>query len=154
LHYPTDAMDSGLPDLRIVVGAFAAVALLALAGAALLLARTYRGLKRLNVPAGAGFFTTIRLVPLGLVVALDLLDLALDVFATPIVWIVLSRLRLQGLRDIASFEALVPFTGPIPLLTIAWLAARWFDLGEPPPRGVIETERVAPGTFQPRRGGR
>ncbi len=150
-------MDSGLPDLRIVVGVFAVVAVLSLLGAAVLLAHTYRRLKRLNVPEGAGFFTTIRLVPLGLVVALDLLDLALDVFSTPIIWLILSRLRLQGLRDIASFEALVPFTGPIPTLTIAWFAARWFDLGEPPPRGprgVIETERVAPQTYQPRRGGR
>ena len=103
-------MDNGFPELGTVVAVIGAVAVLALAGAALLLARTYRGLKRLNVPEGAGFLTTVRMVPLGLVVALDLLDLGLDVLSAPIIWVILSRLRLQGLRDIASFEALVPFT--------------------------------------------
>ncbi len=145
-------MDNGFPELGTVVAVIGAVALLALAGAVLLLARLYRRLKRLNVPEGAGFFTTVRMVPLGLVVALDLLDLGLDVLSAPIIWVILSRLRLQGLREIASFEALVPFTGPIPLLTIAWFAARWLDLGEPPPRGVIETERTAGGAYQARRG--
>lgn len=147
-------MDTGLPDLSTVVGVFAGVALLALAGAGLLLARLYQRLKRLNVPEGAGFLTTIRMVPLGLVVALDLLDLALDVFSAPLIWVLLSRLRLQGLRDTASFEALIPFTGPIPLLTIAWFIARWLKLGDVPLRGLIETERVGPGTFQARRSGR
>ncbi|MCI0410728.1 MAG: hypothetical protein L0191_19570, partial [Acidobacteria bacterium] len=49
----------------------------ALAAAGFLLWRVYRGLSRLNVPAGADFLTTLRAVPLSLVVALDLLDFAL-----------------------------------------------------------------------------
>ncbi len=45
---------------------------------AVLLALVYRSLRRLEVPPDADFFTTIRLVPIGLVIALDLLDGGLD----------------------------------------------------------------------------
>lgn len=85
----------------------------------LVLALVWRKLSRIRVPANADFFTTIRAVPLGLVVGLDLLDLGLDIFATPIVWFVLSRFKLQALRNVAAVEALVPFTQPVPTLTIA-----------------------------------
>lgn len=123
----------------------------------LLLALVYRKLRRIRVPANADFFTTIRAVPLGLVVALDLLDLGLDIFATPIVWLVLSRFRLQALRNVAAVEALVPFTQPIPTLTLAWFAARALNLGDAPqpvdPR-VLETEEIGPGEYAPRAGRR
>ena len=98
--------------------------------ATLLLVYVYRRLQRLDVPENAGFFATLRLVPLALVVGLDLLDLGLDVFSAPIVWYLLRRLRLGALRNVATFEALIPFTGPIPTLTIAWFAARWFNLSD------------------------
>jgi hypothetical protein len=62
---------------------------------------------------------------------LDLLDLALDVFSAPITWIVLDRMGLRGLRDTAAVEGLLPFTGPIPLLTISWLLARTMGMGHP-----------------------
>jgi hypothetical protein len=122
---------------------------------ALLLALIYRSLRRIKVPPNADFFTTVRAVPLGLVVALDLLDLGLDVLATPIVWIVLSRFRLQALRNVAAVEALIPFTQPIPTLTVAWFAARALNLGDAPravdPR-VIETEEIGPDEYAPRPG--
>lgn len=105
----------------------------ALAAAGLLLWHVYRRLSRLKVPPGADFFTTLRAVPLTLVVALDLLDFALDFLAVPIVWVVLSRLKLERLRDVATIEALIPLTQPIPLLTLAWLAARWLKLGSEAP---------------------
>lgn len=109
----------------------------------LLLALVYRSLRRISVPPDADFFTTLRVVPLRLAVALDLLDLGLDIMATPIVWIVLSRFRLHALRNVAAVEALVPFTQPIPLLTLSWIAARMFGLGQAP-RGlqpyVIDSE--------------
>ena len=76
------------------------------------------------VPPNADFFTTVRAVPLSLVVGLDLLDLALDVFSAPIIWFILNRFGLQALRNVATVEALIPITGPIPTLTLAWLAAR------------------------------
>ena len=117
-------------DLATVVAVLAGVAALALCLATLLLVHVYRRLQRLDVPEDAGFFATLRLVPLALVVGLDLLDLGLDVFSAPIVWYLLRRLRLGALRDVATFEALIPFTGPIPTLTMAWFAARWFNLGD------------------------
>jgi hypothetical protein len=123
----------------------------------LLLALVYRRLRRIDLPPDADFFTTVRAVPLGLVVALDLLDLGLDFLSTPIVWIILSRFRLHALRNVAAVEALIPFTQPVPTLTIAWLAARMLNLGEPPravnPR-TIETDQVGPGEYVSRTGRR
>jgi hypothetical protein len=126
------------------------VLLAALLAAGVLLALLYRRLARLQVPPDAGFFTTLRAVPLGLAVALDLLDLGLDTLSAPLVWVILDRLRLGGLRDVATLEALIPFTGPLPTFTAAWCLARWLDLGDPPDPQVIETERVGPGSYRPR----
>ncbi|HEX5760439.1 MAG TPA: hypothetical protein VF121_14720 [Thermoanaerobaculia bacterium] len=137
------------PDLKTVVAVMAGVAVLALCVAFVLLVYVYRRLQRLDVPEGAGFFATLRLVPLALVVALDLLDLALDVFATPIVWVVLRRFRLHALRDVATFEALIPFTGPIPTLTLAWFAARWLDLGDRPARPAPAPRPALPRPKRP-----
>jgi hypothetical protein len=117
---------------------------------ALILARVYRKLRRIRLPPDADFFTTVRAVPLSLVVALDLLDLGLDVLSAPIIWFVLNRLGLQSLRNVASFEALIPFTGPIPILTLAWLASRVLGLGQVIDPSVIETERVGPAHYAPK----
>ena len=92
--------------------------------AAVVLALAFQRLRRIRVPADADFFTTIRAVPLALVVGLDLLDLGLDFLSAPIIWYLLNRLNLGALRNVASFEALLPFTGPIPTMTLAWFAAR------------------------------
>jgi hypothetical protein len=114
------------------------------------LAWAFQRLRRIRVPANADFFTTIRAVPLTLVAGLDLLDLALDSFSAPIIWLILNRLNLGALRNVASFEALIPFTGPIPTLTLAWFAARALKLGEPVDPNIIETERVGPHQYAPR----
>ena len=103
---------------------FLAIALICALAGAVLLALMYRKLRRLQIPAGADLLTTLRAVPFGLVVALDLLDLGLDFLAAPIVWTLLSRFNLQALRNVAAAEALIPFTQPVPTLTIAWCAAR------------------------------
>lgn len=116
--------------------------LVILALAAVVLALAFQRLRRIRVPANADFFTTIRAVPLALVVGLDLLDLGLDFLSTPVVWYLLNRLNLGALRNVASFEALLPFTGPIPTMTLAWFAARALNLGQSPDPSVIETERV------------
>jgi hypothetical protein len=94
------------------------------------LALIARQIRSLRVPSDAGFFATMRYVPLTLVVLLDLLDFALDIFAAPLSWIILDRLGLPALRNKAVIEALIPFTQPIPTFTISWIAARTLNLGD------------------------
>ncbi len=142
-------------DLYTSLGQFveilAIVMVVALVLAVVGLTLIHRRLRRLRVPANASFTTTLRMVPLSLVVILDLLDLALDMFAAPIVWVLLSRYRLQALRNTAAVEALIPFTQVVPTLTVAWFAVRMLDLGEPS-AGIIEAEQRSPGHYEPRIG--
>ena len=145
-------MDSGLQEvlqfLAIVLGV---ATLLGLLGLLLI----HRSLRRLRVPPDADFATTLRIVPLSLVVVLDLLDLGLDVFAAPIVWLILSRYRLQALRNVAMAEALIPLTQPIPTLTVAWFGVRMLGLGKlPDARTVIDADERSPGQYVPRVGRR
>jgi hypothetical protein len=127
-----------------------AVAIVALALAALVLAWAVRTLRRVRVPPDADFFTTLRAVPLSLVAGLDLLDLALDSFSAPIIWFILNRYGLKALRNVGTVEALIPITGPIPTLTLSWLAARIFNLGQPYDPNVIETRQIGPDRYAPR----
>ncbi len=137
-------------DLRnlIVAVAVAVFIVLALAAAAIYLA--YRKLRRIRIAADSDFFTTVRAVPLSLVIGLDLLDLGLDVFSTPITWMLLDRLGLKALRNIATVKAVIPVLDMIPALTLAWLVARFLNLGRPPDPQLIETERTGPASFAPR----
>jgi hypothetical protein len=80
--------------------------------------------RRIEVPPGADFFETMLYTPLVVVLFLDLLDLALDIFSAPLAWVVLDQLGLKALRNIAAFEAFVPFTQMLPTMTAAWVAAR------------------------------
>lgn len=112
----------------------------ALAVAAVGLALIWRSIRRLRVPPDAGYFATLRYVPLSLAVLLDLLDFGLDIFAAPVSWLVLDRLGLRGLRNKAALEALIPFTQPIPTFTLSWVAARALDLGDDLPLQVIDGE--------------
>lgn len=141
-------------ELETILTTLGVVILIALILAAIVLAVALRKLKRIRLPPNADFFTTVRAVPLSLVIGLDLLDLGLDVFSTPIIWFILNRTGLQALRNVASFEALLPFTGPVPTLTIAWFAARWLNLGQPYDPNVIEAERIGPGRYAARPGSR
>ena len=118
---------------------------LLLAGLALLLA--IRKLRKIRLPADADFFTAIRAVPFSLVIGLDLLDLGLDTFSAPIIYFILNRTGLQALRNVAAFEAFIPFTGPIPTLTIAWLVARFLNLGQTYDPNLIEAQRVGPDRY-------
>jgi len=127
-----------------------AIAVVALVLSALVLAWAVRALRRVRVPPNADFFTTVRAVPLSLVVGLDLLDLALDSFSAPIIWLILNRYGLKALRNVGTIEALIPISGPIPTLTIAWFAARIFHLGEPYDPDVIETRQIGPDRYVPR----
>lgn len=113
-----------LAAVLVVVGALAATAALA---AFVERARAARAMSRTAHSGEETFFEALRRVPLGLVVTLDVLDLLLDFFATPIVWVILDRLGYKALRKVAAIEALIPFTGPIPLMTICWIVARVTD---------------------------
>lgn len=124
------------------------VMLVSLVAGLVVLGLAYRRLKKIRVPQDADFFTTLRAVPLALVVGLDLLDLGLDSFSAPLEWLLLNRLGLTALRNVATFEAFIPFTGPIPTLTLAWFAARLFNLGEEIDPHLIQTRRVAPGRYE------
>ena len=117
--------------IRDLVTTLLIVVLIAVAVAVVGLLLIARSIRRLRIPHEADFFTTMRLVPLPLVILLDLLDLGLDIFAAPIAWILLDRMGLPNLRNKAAVEALIPFSGPIPTFTLAWIAARVLNLGEP-----------------------
>ncbi len=145
-------MADALRELLITFGIVLVVATALGLGGLLLL---HRRLRRLDVLPNAGLATTLRAVPLGLVIVLDLLDLGLDIFATPIVWLVLSRYRLHALRNAAALEAVIPLTQVVPTLTLAWLAVRALGLGDRPRRGVVlDADESSPGRYEPRVGGR
>jgi hypothetical protein len=137
-------------DWKTIFEVLGVIALIALVLSAVILAVAFRRLRRLRLPPNPDFFTTVRAVPLSLVVGLDLLDLALDSFSSPIIWFLLRKMNLESLRKVATVEAIFPFTGPIPTLTIAWFAARALKLGKPYDPELIETEQVGPGRYEPR----
>jgi hypothetical protein len=91
-----------------------------------------RRIRRLRIPPDADFFTTMRYIPLALVVLLDLLDFGLDIFSAPIIWVALDRMGLPNLRNKATIEALIPISNVVPTFTLSWFAARLLNLGEPP----------------------
>lgn len=134
-------------ELQTILKYIGGIILVALILAAVVLAVAIRKLRKVRVPPDADFFTAVRAVPFSLVVGLDLLDLGLDSFSAPIIWFILNKTGLQALRNVASFEAFIPFTGPIPTLTLAWLAARYLNLGKAHDPSVIEAERVGPGRY-------
>ncbi|MCA9938848.1 MAG: hypothetical protein KC418_09410 [Anaerolineales bacterium] len=90
----------------------------------LLIILAYRRVRHLHIPPDADFTQTLLHVPLLLVLAIDLLDLTLDIFSVPIVWIILDRMNLRALRNVSVIEAAIPFTQPIPTLTLAWFGVR------------------------------
>jgi len=141
-------------ELATILKYIGGVILISLILAAVALAVAIRKLRRIRLPPDADFFTAVRAVPFSLVIGLDLLDLGLDTFSAPIIWFILNRTGLQALRNVASFEAFLPFTGPIPTLTLAWLVARYFKLGKPYDPNLIEAERVGPDRYVARPGGR
>lgn len=101
--------------------------------ALLLFVFVIRHLKRLRIPPNAGFAETLLYTPFLVVLFIDLLDLGLDILAAPVSWAVLDRLGLKALRNVAAVEALIPFTQPIPTLTVAWLWVRLFGPERMPP---------------------
>ncbi len=111
-----------------------------------------RRLRRIQLIPNADFVQTLRAVPFGLVLALDLLDFGLNIFSAPITWILLSRYKLQGLRTFAVIKDLIPFDGPLPLMSLAWVGVRVLGLGPLPnsQAPVLEADEVEPGHYIPR----
>ena len=117
-----ESLRSLLSTLLIVMATCVVVALIGLFA-------LVRRIRQLRIPADSDFFTTMRHIPLPLVILLDLLDFGLDIFSAPIMWVVLDRMGLPNLRNKAVIEALIPFTNVIPTFTRSWFTARALNLG-------------------------
>jgi hypothetical protein len=109
-------------------------------GSALLLALlvgayVFTRIRRVNLPPDADTLTALRMTPLSVVILLDLLDLGLDIFSAPFAWIILTKLGLGPLRGVTVAESLIPGTGAIPTMTVAWVLARFFR--QDAPRGQV-----------------
>jgi hypothetical protein len=112
-------------DLLQTIGLYLAGAFgLALLFALLLLAFVLITVRRIDVPPDADFTETLRHTPFVVVILIDLLDLSLDILAAPFAWVILDRLGLRALRNVAAVEALLPFTQIIPTMTLLWIGAR------------------------------
>lgn len=82
-------------------------------------------IKKIQLPEGADFLTALSATPFVVVLLLDVLDMTLDIFGTPVAWVVLGKLGLQPLRTVTTVEAFIPGTQFIPLMTASWLVARF-----------------------------
>jgi hypothetical protein len=110
-----------LRDVCIVLGV-SGVAIVA--GAIALLVMAAQSVRDIQIPEDADFFETMQLIPITIPIALDLLDLVLDVFSAPIAWIVLDMLGLGALKMITVIESIIPGTQLIPTMTVAWIVSR------------------------------
>lgn len=114
------------------LGLLACIVIAGILGVSLLVIMAAK-VRRMNIPPNANFFETLQHTPLSVAIGIDLLDLGFDFLAAPISWLILDWMGLKALRGFAAFEALIPFTGLIPTMTIAWVLAR---LQTPPHKTV------------------
>lgn len=121
-------MENLLDFFRTVSVIFLASMAISLVVATVLLFLSVKKVRRLQIPPDATFTETLSYTPLLLVVAVDLLDLGLDILAAPISWAILDWLGLKALRGVASVEALIPGTQIIPTLTLCWMAIHFFKI--------------------------
>jgi hypothetical protein len=150
---PLSFVDS-LRDLLLVVGI---VIVAALIGAVALLIMAARQIADLDIPPDADFFETMQHVPITVPLALDLLDMAFDIFAAPIAWVILEMLGLQALQLITVFEGLIPGTQLIPTLTAAWVISRMMkDKRRTPMRNALHEYQLESqrSRYDQLRGGR
>ena len=118
----------GVEEIRLL-GLIIGVIMLsaAIAGGLMLLMAAFK-LRNMSIPPDASFAQTLHLTPLFVVVAIDLLDLSLDILAAPLSWIILDRLGLKALRGVAAIEAMIPGTQLIPTLTLCWFGVRMLGI--------------------------
>ncbi len=121
-----------------------------LALALIILLIVIRQVKKIDVPAGADFQETLRHTPFSVVLLIDLLDLGLDFLSIPFTWALLDKLGLKALRGVSVVEAAVPFTQPIPTMTLAWLGIKLIKpktaVTQPPNNDLDKQIVLKPGT--------
>lgn len=125
--------------LPILLWSLLAVGVAALLVATLILLALRKKLLSLRVDGDLPLGALLRRTPFLLVVALDLLDLGLDMLSAPIVWAILHRLGMGRLRNLATVVALIPGTQFIPALTLGWVIARY--AGPPADRLLDDLDR-------------
>lgn len=111
-------------NYQTVILAFIALVVVVIAAVAALIFLAIRQVEDLEIPSDADFFETLRLIPITVPIALDLLDLAFDVFAAPVSWFILDLLGLEALKTVTVVEGLIPGTQVLPTMTLAWVLAR------------------------------
>ena len=121
-------MELTAEDLRTIGLIIAGALLVGFLISVILLAYAVRTMRHLDIPPDAGLADTLHMTPFIVVVGIDLLDLTLDILSAPVSWIVLDRLGLRALRNMATLEALIPGTQVIPTLTLAWIIVRIFNI--------------------------
>jgi len=115
-----------LDDFRLVgLLIFGVMVAATVAGASFLAVAVYK-LRNMDIPENASFSETLLLTPISVVLAIDLLDLGLDILAAPLSWAILDWIGLKALRGVAAVEALIPGTQLIPTMTLCWLGVRIF----------------------------
>jgi hypothetical protein len=117
-----------LEDLRLIGILFIAIVVTSLLLAVVLLTIAVRHMRRIKIPPNADFIDTLRLTPFYVVLAVDLLDLGLDVLSVPIVWVLLDRMGLKALRSVSAVQAVIPGTQFLPALTACWIGVRLFKI--------------------------
>lgn len=116
-------------DIRLIGISIFVLMLFAAAVGALMLIYAFYKVRHLNIPPDASFSETLLYTPFVVVLAIDLLDLGLDILAAPLSWAILDRMGLKALRGVAAAEALIPGTQLIPTLTLCWFGARLLRTG-------------------------
>jgi hypothetical protein len=121
-------MDITTDDLQTIALMFGALFLIGLVVSGLLLAYAFTKMRHVEVPPNAGLADTLHATPFIVALGIDILDLTLDFLAAPASWIILDRLGLKALRNMATIEALIPGTQLIPTLTLGWIIVRVFNI--------------------------
>jgi hypothetical protein len=127
-------------DIRFLGLILLGITLVGLVLVSLMLGLSAYKLRKLNIPANASFAETLHYTPILVVIAIDLLDLVLDVLAAPASWLILDRLGLKALRNVAAIEAIIPGTQLIPTLTLCWLGVRLFRIGTSVPTSTYTSQ--------------
>lgn len=124
-------MDLSTITFREVAIAFGICASISLVGAIGLFIVAARQVANIEIPEGADFFETLQHLPITVPLALDLLDMAFDVFAAPIAWVILELMGLQALQMVTIFEGLIPGTQLLPTMSASWVIARIMKQRQP-----------------------
>lgn len=143
--HAAQTVDGGSEFVRTLLGLLGTYLALVLALLALWLWVVVRMVRRVTVRLDDDGLRALRSVPLALPLAIDAIDLGLDLFGAPLAWFVSNRTALKPLRGASLLEALVPGTQFLPLLTIGWWWANHVRRDGPWPGGAPGGVRVVDG---------